>query len=203
VRHRVKRHNLLRTRRGELQVFGGEALDALRAIEQAPFGAKDGDGVLLRVDVLAQPDNIFVKRTGLIFAVIDHVGERHERHHKADIDETQHGPFSPSPQACRQAGSAIRGTPKFAGSRACGGVSVRSPALRRAERARGFSLISSFVGDSGRRLRSRKLGEKVDRARSGTCRDARGAGVLRAAKKRLAMRSSSEWKVTTASLPFG
>ena len=95
----------------------------------------------------------------------------------------------------------MRGTPKLARSRACGGASVRSPALRRAERARGFSLISSFDGDNGRRLRSRKLGKKFDSPFSGKWREPFGAGTLRAAKKRLAMRSSSEWKVTTASLP--
>ena len=79
----------------------------------------------------------------------------------------------------------MRGTPKLARSRACGGASVRSPALRRAERARGFSLISSFDGDNGRRLRSRKLGKKFDPPFSGKWREPRGGGHAARGEKAL------------------
>jgi hypothetical protein len=62
----------------------------------------------------------------------------------------------------------MRGIPKLARSRACR-RSVRAFASNKARRAsRGFSLISSFDGDNGRRLRIRKLGAKVDRPCSGT-----------------------------------
>ena len=145
----------------ELQMLLGEALDALGPVEQAPFGAQHGDGIPLRLDLLAQAPDILIESAGLVFALVDDISERDERQHQADIDETQHGLNPSPPKACRQAGSAMRGTPKLARSRACGGASVRSPALRRAERARGFSLISSFDGDNGRRLRSRKLGTKI------------------------------------------
>ena len=59
-------------------------------------------------------------------------------------------------------------------------------------------MISSFDGDNGRRLRSRNLGKKFNPPFSGKWREPFGAGMLRAAKKRLAMRSSSEWKLMTA-----
>ena len=96
----------------------------------------------------------------------------------------------------------MRGTPKLARSRACGGASVRSPALRRAERARGFaSLISSFDGDNGRRLRSRKLGKNL--IRPSPANGGAPSGGHAARRKSVWRCGQSEWKVTTASLPLG
>ena len=61
----------------------------------------------------------------------------------------------------------MRGTPKSCKVESMR-LSVRAFASpRRGERSRGFSLISSLDGDNGRRLRSRKLGAKVDRRSSG------------------------------------
>ena len=52
------------------------------------------------------------------------------------------------------------GHPQMSEVKSVGRSPVRSPALKRAERARGLTLISSLPGDSGRRLRSWKLGAK-------------------------------------------
>ena len=83
---------MLRPCRRKLQMLCRQALDALGPIEQAPFGAKDGDGIPLRLDVLAQAPNVLVEGAGLVFPVVDDVSKRDERNHKTDIDETQHEP---------------------------------------------------------------------------------------------------------------
>ena len=100
----------------------------------------------------------------------------------ADIDETQHGPGTrPSKPAVRQE-ARCAAPPSLRDREHVGGASVRSLAIRRAERAGGFSLISSFDGDTGRPLRIRKLGAKVHRPCSGTWWDVTpregGSGTL-------------------------
>ena len=69
----------------------GEALDTLGPVEQAPFGAQHRDGIPLRLDLLAQAPDILIEGAGLVFSLVDDIGERDERQHQADIDETQHG----------------------------------------------------------------------------------------------------------------
>ena len=87
----VKGDELLRPRRRKLQMLLRQALDALGPVEQAPFGAKHRDGIALGLDVLAQAPDVFIESACLVFSLIDDVGERNEREHQADIDETQHG----------------------------------------------------------------------------------------------------------------
>ena len=82
---------MLRPRRRKLQMLLSQALDALRPVKQAPFGAKHRDGIALGLDVLAQAPDVVIERACLVFSLIDDVSERNEREHQADIDETQHG----------------------------------------------------------------------------------------------------------------
>src|SRR4029078_8831893 len=126
--------------------------------------------------------------------------EHNEREGEADIEETQHDRTLrlPSDVYVRRP---ISGTPRAARSRACAGGSVRTAARKCAERALGFDLVSPSLGIRGRRLTRWKLGAPAVDFCSGRWREPFGASRLRLARKRLAMRSSSEWKVTTTRRP--
>jgi len=90
IGHTVDGDQLDGSCRRELQIFLGEPLDALRAIEQAPFGAEHGDGIALLIDLLAERGDFGIERTRLVLHLIDDVSDRHEAKDETDIDETQH-----------------------------------------------------------------------------------------------------------------
>ncbi len=80
------------------------------------------------------------------------------------------------------------------------GAAVRSAARNLAERARGLCAISASAGTTGRLVRMRKVGGAC--TISGRCREPPPAPP-RSARKVLTIRSSSEWKATTARRPPG
>ena len=90
------------------------------------------------------------------------------------------------------------GTPSAAKSSARAGAAVRTAARSLAERARGLAATSASEASIAPRVSRVKVGGS-DRA-SGRCRDPR-ATWLRSCRKRLTMRSSSEWKATTTRRP--
>ena len=77
------------------------------------------------------------------------------------------------------------------------GLAVRTALLSRAERARGFAASSRSVGETG--LATRSNVGSVGSTSAGRWREPAGVPPLRSRKKRLTMRSSRLWKVTTAS----
>ena len=97
--------------------------------------------------------------------------------------------------------SASGGRPRAAGSTGPAGAARRRATRSFAERARGFRASSAASGSIALRVTSAKRG--VSAAVSGAWRLPRGAAPERSWRKRLTTRSSSEWKVTTASQPPG
>ena len=78
---------------------------------------------------------------------------------------------------------------------------VRTALRSRAERARGFAASSRSDGETGLATRS-KVGSSGRRS-AGRWREPAGVPPLRSRRKRLTIRSSRLWKVTTASRPPG
>ena len=81
------------------------------------------------------------------------------------------------------------------------GASVRTAVRSRAERARGFRASSASEGETGLATCS-KVGAGPCAA-IGRWREPAGTSPLRILRKRLTMRSSRLWKVTTAKRPPG
>ena len=99
----------------------------------------------------------------------------------------------------RPRGSSARALTDASGRPA--GASVRAALRSLAERARGLAAVSVGLGTVGPFVVARKVGSAAGAA--GRCREPPGRRPLRAAMNCLTMRSSSEWKVTTASRPPG
>ena len=78
------------------------------------------------------------------------------------------------------------------------GVSVRTAARMRAERARGLAAISAAPGRTTRRPSRRNRAERTAVWASGAWREGLGRAAERSTRKRLTVRSSREWNVTTA-----
>ena len=86
-------------------------------------------------------------------------------------------------------------------SGSCAGASVRSAARSFAERARGFRAASASLAATGPFVTATKLGAAA--SPRGRWRERPGARPVRTARNCFTIRSSSEWKVTTASRPPG
>ena len=76
---------------------------------------------------------------------------------------------------------------------------VRRAARSRADRARGFAATSASPASTPLRARSVKVGAAI--SDSGLWREPPDRAAERSARKRLTMRSSSEWNATTTSRP--
>src|SRR4029077_9110855 len=89
--HAVERHQLAGLDGRELEKFLGEPLDALGAIEQAPFGAEHGETIALGADLLVERGDLLVERARLVFHLIDDIGQRNQAKNETDVHKTQHG----------------------------------------------------------------------------------------------------------------
>src|SRR5262249_14701265 len=177
----------------KFEVTERECLDSFRLVERGPFRAQRGDGVTLATDLAAELGNPLGLQCGIELDLVDVGGRENERSKHADMQNAQH-----QPRPMISCGLGSRGNAATAVTWAA--ASVRSAARNLADRARGFSAISCSSGAIGRRVSTRKLG--AARARSGMWREEAGS-LLRALRKVLTMRSSSEWNAITTSRPPG
>src|SRR5216684_1342757 len=177
----------------ERQVAARQRLDSLRAVERGPFGAQRRDRVALATDLGAQLRDPFGLQGGIEFDLVDVGGGEHERGKNADMQNTQH-------QLRPMISSGVGSRGRASAGCGCAAALVRSAARSLAERARGLAASSASSGTTGRLVRIWKLG--AARTLSGKCREG-AAGLPRAARNVLTMRSSSEWNAIVTSRPPG
>src|SRR5262249_2689344 len=171
-----------------------EILNASRVVQLRPLRAQRRDEVMLATDFSPQLGDALRLPGRLELDFVDVGRSEYEHGDDADVDQAH-----PCRRSVTSASDGRRGSSVATGASAAD-ASVRSAALSLAERARGLAAISVSSGATGRLVSSRKL------AAAGIC-----AGrwreepprPLRAARKDLAMRSSSEWNATTTSRPPG
>src|SRR5690606_38140823 len=164
--------------------------------EMRPFGLEHVDGGFFARDRALQALDLNGLPCRLVFAAIN-------AHRRGDDDQDRDDVERPKAhaRAMHWLSAASCGTPYARGSEAPrAGASVRSAARRRAERARGLRAISMSPG-----VAERTMGMKVGAAANvaGECRETFAVVRERSARNVLTIRSSSEWKLTTARRPPG
>src|SRR5690606_11539512 len=171
-----------------------QRLQPPRLHQRAEFGAQDLDRLALLLDRRMQARHPLRGFLGAVLHVVgDDRADDHDRE-QGEVDQPVHAvPFM-------SASSGSAGTPmprRLAGSSGRLAAAVRRPARRRAERARALSRISASPGVTAARVSNSKVAGAS--SCSGRWREPPGRGAERSARKRLTIRSSSEWKETTTS----
>src|SRR5690606_9826443 len=170
--------------RREAEVTLGQLGDARRGVEIAPLRLQHMHRLLILQDLALHGGDLVLEHAHLLLDLEQDEGGDRAGSDPAEDDETLHAACLPS------------------GPRA--GAAVRSAARNCAERARGLARHSASLG---RRV-PRNSGVKVAAALlpgavGGAWREPPASRPLRSRRNCFTMRSSSEWKVTTASRPPG
>ena len=172
-------------------------LQPLRPVEELPFGLQDRDRLALLLHLRLELGDLLGMEERLVF---DRIGIARRADQRADHDHVGEADQRRAPRASavpRQLGEGVdrRERPPGRRLRARGAAQLgrtRARIGRRLSRAREPSVPSSWRGSVGSAAGA-----------AGRCREPPGRRPLRAAMNCLTMRSSSEWKVTTASRPPG
>src|ERR1700722_5282274 len=188
LRQGLRRHFLLGADRRLSGKAGGAVLQPLGVLEPRHLVLQQANGVALGDDLVFDIGDVVSLGAGGGLERVDRQGEGEEDDHRRQV----HHPKAAHP-AKEDAGDGHAAA-------AQAGAAVRTAARSLAERARGLAASSASPGPFGPLNSSSKLGA-APFAAGGACRETPGVLPERSARKALTMRSSSEWKVTTASRP--
>src|SRR5690606_1051979 len=162
----------------------GQRADARRGVEVAPLGLQHVHRLLVLQDRALRGGDLVLEDAHLLLDLEQ--GERGDRagDQPAEDDEASHA-------ACLPTGP-------------WAGAAVRSAARSWAERARGLARLSASAARRvPRNSRVKVAALAAPAAAGGAWREPAASRPLRSRRKCFTMRSSREWKVTTASRPPG
>src|SRR5215217_381478 len=170
------------------QVGARQPLQSLGLFEVRDLGFQHADALALLADIALDTADLGALLAGEGFGQIHPDREGQQGRGEQDVD----GP--------KATGAVVEEAHHAAALQA--GAAVRTPARSLAERARGLAAVSASEGSTWPLNGSSKVGVGPP-VTGGAWREPPGRRPARAAKKALAMRSSSEWNVTTPNRPPG
>ena len=195
VRQFVDRRDLAQRQRLEAKFRVGQRLQPVGPGKMRIFGPQEVDRVLLLVDEVARLHQLLGGVDRLVFDAVD-IGRRTDQRGDRDACMKRHiSFFSPVARGSRASASIASSIPR-------GGAPVRTPKRSLAERERGLASASASLGSIGWPRGTSNVGW-ASAGSPGKRREAARPRPERLAKNCLTMRSSSEWKVTTARRPPG
>ena len=181
----------------QLEIVGvlvDQRLQPRRLVEHAPFGLEQRWIAAFSLgDVGLEPDHPVGRRLGVVLHVVGHGRADDHGAEKDEVEDTAHRSVAPRCERGKLGHADRRGVEAAGG----GGGPPGGAQLGRAGARIGPRL--GAPGATAPLARSTKVG--VGDARSGAWREPPLRTAERSARKRLTMRSSSEWKETTTSRP--